>query len=730
MTITNGSTVAAANGFRSQAAQYLERCAHARGVPLERPAIVHALRQAIEAMPADGFEHWWEWMLQAGASLGMPLRAIDCTPDWAVELARHGVILCALDHSSQAFDLVVLHGVRGRRVQVLRGNEVVRMGVSELSRHCSIAADRQVRWVIAESASEHHGGRGNGGGQHGGDGGDDQGHDDHHSLSPLARTVKVLSAEWSDIWMVVVFALFVGILALATPIAVEALVNTVAFGQFTQPVIVLALLLFIFLTFAAAIRALQTYVVELLQRRLFARVAGDLAWRIPHVEQATYDREDGRELVNRFFDIVTVQKATALLLLDGVAIVISTLVGMAVIAFYHPWMLGFDLFLLALIAFMIFVLGRGAVRTSINESKAKYAIADWLEQLARCSQAFRLDRRAEFAVSRADRLVTDWLNARGQHFRIVFRQILFALGLQALGSTVLLALGGWLVVRGQLTLGQLVAAELIVAMILSSFSKLGKHFESFYDLLTSVDKLGHLFDLPLERQLGLLSAGASGQAEVRAHRLTYRDPETGAWLLGEVSLHVRPGEALGVTGEPGSGKSLLCDILFGLRQPSSGHVTLEHLDLRDLQPDALREKVVLLRDLEVIPATIAENLHLGSGDWTAGELREALDRVGLLEKVSSLPRGISTRLNPQGAPLSAGAVRRLMIARALLRQPRLLIIDGLLDAASDDEIPHLFAALRSEGCTLLVVSGRRAILDACDRVQVLSAVASGEVEQC
>ncbi len=199
---------------------------------------------------------------------------------------------------------------------------------------------------------------------------------------------------------------------------------------------------------------------------------------------------------------MTVQKVTAGLLLDGITLVVSALIGMSVLAIYHPWLLGFDLVLLSLMTFAIFVLGRRAVSSSIEESLAKYRTASWLEDIAACPTAFRYHGATEFAMERADRHIFDYLKARRRHFRVLFRQMLFALVLQALASTALLGLGGWLVISGQLTLGQLVAAELIVAVIVGSFTKLGKHLESYYDVMASMDKLGHLFDIPVERQDG------------------------------------------------------------------------------------------------------------------------------------------------------------------------------------------------------------------------------------
>lgn len=440
--------------------------------------------------------------------------------------------------------------------------------------------------------------------------------------------------------MILVFSIIDGVLLLVTPIAVEALVNTVAFGRYLQPIIILAILLFTFLAFAAALRGLLFYVVEILQRRLFVRLVADLAYRLPRTRGNAFDNAYGPELANRFFEIATVQKATSTLLLDAVSIVLQTFLGMALLAFYHPFLLGFDVVLLALILFITFGLGWGAVNTAVKESKAKYAVGAWLEELVRHPTAFKLPSGHQFALDRSDRLTIDYLDARKKHFRIVLRQLLFALGLQALAATALLGLGGWLVIQRELTLGQLVAAELIVTIIVGSFAKMGKHLESFYDLLASVDKLGHLFDLPIERHDKQFHLRDDVTAEVAVRQVSYAyDPHRGDGreVLHDVSFGIKPGERLALTGPSGSGKSTLVDLLAGVRQPASGHVELDGIDLRELRGDSLREHVSVGRSIEIFNGTIDENVHLNRPQTSAQDVREALAAVGLVDEVLKLP---------------------------------------------------------------------------------------------
>ncbi len=287
-------------------------------------------------------------------------------------------------------------------------------------------------------------------------------------------------------------------MGLAAPLAVESLVNTVAWGTYLQPLLILSLILLGFLGFAGFLRALQSVIAEVLQQRIFVRIVGDLGYRFARARREALDGEDAAELTNRYFDIMTIQKATALLLLDGMAIVMQTIIGLVLLAFYHPFLLGFDIVLVFLMTVVTWLLGRGAVRSAISESIVKYRIGHWMQDVLANPTAFHIHGGSAYAADHTNRLTVEYLLARRNHFRVLLRQFAFAICLQALASTVLLGVGGWLVVSGELTLGQLVASELVVTAIVSAFAKIGKSLESFYDLMAAVDKVGHLLDLPVE----------------------------------------------------------------------------------------------------------------------------------------------------------------------------------------------------------------------------------------
>lgn len=537
----------------------------------------------------------------------------------------------------------------------------------------------------------------------------------HHHVSPFRRLVSILRPEATDIVVVALFSLVVGILSLATPIMVEALVNTVAFGRYLQPLFVLSIMLFTFLGFAAVLKGLQAYAAEMMQQRIFVRIVASLAERLPRVNREAFAGGHGPELLNRFFEVITVQKSAAYLVLDGIAIVITAFIGMLVLAFYHPFLLGFDLVLIAAVSFAVFALGRGAVGSAIDESHKKYAVASWLQQLARYPTTFKLAGGLPQSLDKADELSVAYLEARRAHFRILFRQVAFTLGLQAVAAASLLGLGGFLVINGQLTLGQLVASELIVVVVVGSFAKLGKHMESYYDLLAACDKLGHLLDLPTERASGIAPPRQPRGAKLQFHRVQLA--LGGNRRTPEIAMLVEPGERLALTGPAGCGKSSLLELLYALQDPAHGYVEYDSLDLRSVSPSRLREQVALVNDIEILEGTIAENVHLHRQHVDHLQLRAALEAVGLWEEIMAMDDGLETRLAPGGGILSNSQAIRLMLARAIAGQPRLILVDSILDQLSEPHLRLAFDALSpsDRSSTVILVTSRDSLLESCDR---------------
>ena len=541
-----------------------------------------------------------------------------------------------------------------------------------------------------------------------------------HGPTPIRRLLQLLRPEGPELWSIVIFSGITGVLYLALPLAVNAFISNLSFGTrsgpFVQGLVAIAVVLSLCLAIAAALRYLQHAAAEVIQRRIFVRLGADLSHRLPRVDVESIDSLHAPELVNRFLDVITVQKAGAMLLLTGINLVLGAAIGLTVLAFYHPFLLAMSLVLLGAVTFIVFVLGRGAVRTAVDESRRKYALVDWLEELARHPRVFKGPGGPALAAARADDLVRGYLDARRDHFRILMRQVASLLALEVLAAVVLLGVGGWLVLGQQLTLGQLVASEIILSMIVASISKLGKQFESWYDAVAAMDKLGHLVDLRMERDGGETVAPQGGGARVDVQGLAYarlgRAPS-----FEDVSFTVQPGERVALLASRGMGTSSILEMLLGMRAPVAGSISVDGLDVRNWDLDALRAQCCILRSGDLIAGTIAENVRVGRSDIPTADVQRAIESVGLGETVRAFPEGIHAPLVTGGLPLTGRQRARLLGARALAARPRLLLLDEVLDG-HEGTLDVLARALLDAPIpwTVIVVTHDRRVAARCGRV--------------
>jgi ABC-type bacteriocin/lantibiotic exporter with double-glycine peptidase domain len=353
----------------------------------------------------------------------------------------------------------------------------------------------------------------------------------------------------------------------------------------------------------------------------------------------------------------------------------------------------------------------------LEESKRKYEVAGWLEEIARAPIAFKHPHAQRLAETKARYLVEAYLDARHAHFRHLFHQIGGTVLVYALATGGLFAIGGSLVVAGKLTLGQLVAAEVIVASVAANFAKFGKYFESYYDLLAGLDKLGHLFDLPVDSEgIHSLPKAAEPMA-IELRDVSLRYPGAPRPTLGKVNLRIEPGERLGVYGLNGSGKSSVMQLIYGVVSPDSGSVTADQLDLRALSSTSYRNQVAYVSEPLVFDGTLLENL-LAGGDVDLSRVVSVCKLLGIHSEIETLPEGFGTRLGGTFSPLSAGLTQMVAIARAVISEPRLLLVDGAMEQIDQERREVVLKALSDPAAPWTLVVATRDLYDLshCSRV--------------
>jgi putative ABC transport system ATP-binding protein len=503
------------------------------------------------------------------------------------------------------------------------------------------------------------------------------------TLSPISRLINLIKLEKHDLKILPVLIFGYGLISIATPVSVQALVNIVTMGSVLQPLFIVSLILFLLLLLSGALYVFESYIVELIQRRIFIRTAIQTAQNARGVEISLYDRENPVELINRFFDVSTVQKSAATLLTMGLTSLLQIIIGSLILIFYSAF---FSLFIFVIIGFLFFIVrsvGRHATETAIKESKAKFEMASWLENIAKNIFAFKFYKGEERAAKQTHQHVNHYIQTRTKHFNILLWQNISVALIYAIGGTGLLALGGGLVIKGEINLGQFVAAELIIFGVLTALVRLVNKLDYFYDLLAALDKIGVLEDIPQEH------SGDNGldQLELNSLKVVGVDFAYNRYIqpLQNIHFELQKGQSLAVLGEPGSGKSTLIKLIAKLRTPSAGHISINQIDLRQLNNDAVRNLMGLAENIEIAHGTILENICLGR-EIPLTKINTMINELGLADDFSRFSAGIETPIMASGSPLSSSQLKLLMILRASIASPGIMIIDGLLDGFNEVEL--------------------------------------------
>jgi ABC-type bacteriocin/lantibiotic exporter with double-glycine peptidase domain len=539
----------------------------------------------------------------------------------------------------------------------------------------------------------------------------------------VERTLALFARERREILTIFFYATLAGGMSLILPLAVGGIVQLVQGRLFLQPVIVLISFVILGTIGAGAIQVGILRVVERIQQRVFARMALEFAFRIPRIRYATSLEANLPEQMNRLFEAVAIQKGVQKLLVDVPTALLTTVFGLILLTLYSPWFSLFAILVVVCLALIIRWTGPEGLQTSIVESKYKYKAVHWLEEIARAFHAFKYAGDSTLPVERMDDVIAGYLKYRKRHFAVLVKQTIALIGFKTFITAATLILGATLVQTNRLLLGQFVGAEVVIVTVLVGVEKLITSLATVYDVLTSVDKAGHVADLPLEPRGGLAPVHdpALGIA-IETRELRFRYPASPTPAVDGVSLRVAPGERVAIMGVDGSGQSTLLKLLGGLMDDYDGTIRFDGITLRDLDRPALRARVgQMLSWTDLFDGSIEENIAVGRAHITPADVREAIEALDLTNEIQQLPQGMQTELTNGGRSLPAHLLNRLLIAQGIAGNPRLVILDDFfqnLTAGMRSLIIDLLAD-RVRPWTVVAVSHDPQLLAAFDRVLVM-----------
>ncbi len=517
------------------------------------------------------------------------------------------------------------------------------------------------------------------------------------TTTPLNRFINLLKLDRKDISQLFFYAIFAGLVSLSLPLGIQAIINLIQAGQVSVSWIVLVIVVIIGVALVGILSLMQLRITENLQQKIFVRCSFEFGYRLPKIKFEELYNQYPPEFANRFFDTISIQKGTSKLLIDFSTAILQITFGIILLSLYHPFFIFFGILLLILLYSIFRFSYNSGLSTSLKESKYKYKVASWLQEIARNNFSFRKKDNFDFALSKNDYLVTEYLSYREKHFSIIKRQFTQLIIFKVIITAGLLLIGGFLVLNQQMNIGQFVAAEIIILLVIGSVEKIILGLETFYDVLTSVEKIGQIADFQLEIADDKEELSCLTNITLETENLKFKFPDSSDYVLENIDLKINQSEKIYLEGENGSGKTTLIRILSGLLQPTSGSFFINDDTYRKIDLTQFRSQTGTIISGETpFEGTILENITFNNNGISQEDLKWAIDNVQLGSYIKSLPEGLDTKIFPEGRQLSSSNAQKILLARSIINKPKILFYEDPLDKMDEKTANEIIDFITSD----------------------------------
>jgi ABC-type bacteriocin/lantibiotic exporter with double-glycine peptidase domain len=526
----------------------------------------------------------------------------------------------------------------------------------------------------------------------------------------INKFFKIIRLEKKEVTAIYFYAILSGVIQLSLPLGIQTIINfsQAAAGIAKLPVSII-LLIFIVLVgilVSGILQVNQMKIVEKIEQSIFTRFSLDFAHKIPKIDSTELNKNHLPELMNRFFEIISLQKGLSKILLDIPLAVIQIIFGLILLSFYNSTFIILGLLLILLLFFIFKYTTKKGLNAAYDESENKYEVASWLEEIARSYKTFKISSRNNYHLKRTDDLVKDYLVSKTTHFEILKFQYWSLIVFKLLISAMMLIIGAVLLIRQQLNIGQFIAAEIVILLILSAVEKLILNLEVTYNILTGVEKLSVITEKKSEIQgkMPYVSDGKGITIDVQQLNFKFDDSRT---LLENINFNILPGTKVCIMGDGGSGKSILLELIGGTLKNFDGVINVNNIPINNIDQREYRKNIgIFYNEQDIFDGTIYENICIGNTNVSPDDIMKYAEMLEIKEFISQLPEGLSTKLQPTGKGLSTIIAKKILLLRAIAHQPELLVLDEpfeLAGAESSKKISKYLIDIPNTTC--MIVSG-------------------------
>jgi ABC-type bacteriocin/lantibiotic exporter with double-glycine peptidase domain len=498
---------------------------------------------------------------------------------------------------------------------------------------------------------------------------------------PFQKLLAMLSVDKRDILYLYAYSIFYSLVSLTLPLGIQAIIGLIQAGTVSINWIILSAIVTIGVIVGGILQVMQLSITEIIQQRIFTRAAFEFTYRIPRFQSSSIRGFYPPEMINKFFDTLNIQKGLPKLLMDFSSSAIQIIIGLILLSTYHPFFITFGVALILLLTAILYYTGPRGLESSLQESTYKYRVAHWLQEIARTMDTFKRAGHTELPLEKTDGLVQSYLKHRKKHWKTLIFQFSNIVAFKALVTLGLLVIGGLLVIENEINIGQFVASEIVIILIVNSAEKLILTMEPIYDVLTAVEKISRVTDIPLEEDQGVImfsdiDTGMGASIDLKG--VTYTSQNGKLDILKDLNVSIESGARVVITGPNGSGKSTLLRLLSAQYEATSGTVSYNGQTAGNLNTADLRYNIgdCFLSE-NLFEGTLLENITLGRPEIELSDVEWAVNGLGLKNFIMSLPMGYETPVGPTAIPLSSSLIERILLARAIITRPRLLLVDDV-----------------------------------------------------
>jgi ABC-type bacteriocin/lantibiotic exporter with double-glycine peptidase domain len=492
--------------------------------------------------------------------------------------------------------------------------------------------------------------------------------------NPFNRIVNLVNLHKKEVVSIYLFSMLSGLIDLSLPLGVQTIIGLVMGATMVSSIYVLIFLVVLGVLLVGILQLNQMKIIETIQQRVFTSYAYNFADTITRLDLKKMDHYFIPEKVNRFFDTINIQKGFAKLLLDIPIATVQIAFGILLLSLYHPLFILLGIFLIVLLVLIFNLTSKRGIATSIQESNYKYEVVGFFNEIGRTLKSFKFSQGSDMNFKKTNEQTRGYLEARTQHFHVLLFQYKTLIFFKVSLTVLMLTLGTYLLIEQQLNIGEFIAAEIVILMVIGAVEKLITSLDSAYDVITGLEKIASVTESPLEHS-GTMELNAEKGIDVQLADFSFSFDEDKK-VLDSISLHLKPGQKVCVTGPEGSGKSMLLRILTGNYQDFQGSFQINHFPIHNYSLKSLRKNTgILLHGQEIFGGTLWENISLGQKEITGEVILAKALQLGFEDILSHFPAGFESVIEPIGKKTPQTIVRKILLLRALCGDKKLLLLE-------------------------------------------------------